>query len=157
MHSWKVLSCLEKGGTNQDSTAKSWLLAAALCPLWVERAFLKGGTGQGSHPPAPLVHPLPQLANSDYCLIVESDSTTPWTIALQALRSVEIPWQEYWSVLPFPSPADLPHPGIKPMLTHISCIGRRILYCWATRDALYSLVLMVIPLGEFRNDSWPSN
>ena len=58
------MSCLEKGEVNQDSTVKSWLLAAALCPLWVERAFLKGGTGQGSHPPALLVHPLPQLVNT---------------------------------------------------------------------------------------------
>ena len=25
------------------------------------------------------------------------------------------PWQEYWSGLPFPSPGDLPNPGIKPV------------------------------------------
>ena len=29
--------------------------------------------------------------------------------------SVEFPRQEYWSGLPFPSPGDLPHPGIKPV------------------------------------------
>ena len=28
--------------------------------------------------------------------------------------SVRFPRQEYWSGLPFPSPRDLPHPGIKP-------------------------------------------
>ena len=28
---------------------------------------------------------------------------------------VEFSRQEYWSGLPFPSPGDLPHPGIKPM------------------------------------------
>ena len=33
--------------------------------------------------------------------------------------------QEYRSGLPFPSLEDLPDPGIK---THISCVGRRILY-----------------------------
>ena len=27
---------------------------------------------------------------------------------------MEFPKQEYWSGLPFPPPADLPHPGIKP-------------------------------------------
>ena len=32
--------------------------------------------------------------------------------------------QEYWSGLPFPSPGDLPQPGIET----ISCIGRWILY-----------------------------
>ena len=25
------------------------------------------------------------------------------------------PWQEYWSELPFPSPGDLPNPGIEPV------------------------------------------
>ena len=39
---------------------------------------------------------------------------TPWTVAYQALLSMGFSWQEYWSGLPFPSPGDLPDPGIKP-------------------------------------------
>ena len=39
---------------------------------------------------------------------------TPWTIAHQASLSMGFPRQEYWSGLPFPSPGELPHPGIKP-------------------------------------------
>jgi len=39
---------------------------------------------------------------------------TPWTVALQAALSMAFPRQEYWSGLPFPSPGDLPDPGIKP-------------------------------------------
>ena len=39
---------------------------------------------------------------------------TPWTAARQALLSMRFPRQEYWSRLPFPSPRDLPEPGIKP-------------------------------------------
>ena len=39
---------------------------------------------------------------------------TPWTIACQAPLSTEISRQEYWSGLSFPSPGDLPNPGIKP-------------------------------------------
>ena len=39
---------------------------------------------------------------------------TPWTVARQALLSVEFSRQEYWSGLPFPSPGDLPDPGIEP-------------------------------------------
>ena len=39
---------------------------------------------------------------------------TPWTAAHQAPLSMEFSRQEYWSGLPFPSPGDLPHPGIKP-------------------------------------------
>ena len=39
---------------------------------------------------------------------------TPWTVAYQALRSMGFSRQEYWSGLPFPSPGDLPNPGIEP-------------------------------------------
>ena len=39
---------------------------------------------------------------------------TPWTIAHQAPLSMEFPRQEYWSGLPFPTPRDLPDPGIEP-------------------------------------------
>ena len=38
----------------------------------------------------------------------------PWTIAHQTPLSVGIPRQEYWSGLPFPTPEDLPNPGIEP-------------------------------------------
>ena len=37
----------------------------------------------------------------------------PWTIAYQAPLSLELPRQEYWSGLPFPSPGNLPDPGIE--------------------------------------------
>ena len=39
---------------------------------------------------------------------------TPWTVAHQAPQSMEFFRQEYWSGLPFPSPEDLPNPGIEP-------------------------------------------
>ena len=39
---------------------------------------------------------------------------TPWTVAHKAAPSVGFSRQEYWSGLPFPSPGDLPDPGIKP-------------------------------------------
>ena len=38
---------------------------------------------------------------------------TPWTVACQAPLSLGFSRQEYWSGLPFPSPGDLPDPGIK--------------------------------------------
>ena len=38
---------------------------------------------------------------------------TRWTIAHEAPLSMEFSRQEYWSGLPFPSPGDLPDPGIK--------------------------------------------
>ena len=39
---------------------------------------------------------------------------TSCTVAHQGPPSMEFSRQEYWSVLPFPSPGDLPDPGIKP-------------------------------------------
>ena len=39
---------------------------------------------------------------------------TPWTVAHQAPPPVGFSRQEYWSGLPFPSPGDLPNPGIEP-------------------------------------------
>ena len=38
----------------------------------------------------------------------------PWTVDHQAPLSLEFSRQEYRSGFPFPSPADLPNPGIKP-------------------------------------------
>ena len=38
---------------------------------------------------------------------------TPWTAACQAPPSMGFSRQEYWSGLPFPSPGDLPNPGIE--------------------------------------------
>ena len=38
----------------------------------------------------------------------------PWTVAYQALPSMDFSRQEYWNGLPFPSLGDLPNPGIKP-------------------------------------------
>ena len=37
----------------------------------------------------------------------------PWTVAHQAPPSMEFSRQEHWSGLPFPSPGDLPNPGIE--------------------------------------------
>ena len=39
---------------------------------------------------------------------------TPWTVAYQASPSKGFSRQEYWSGLPFPSPGDLPDPGVEP-------------------------------------------
>ena len=40
---------------------------------------------------------------------------TPWTVAHQAPLSMRFSRQEYWRGLPFPSPGDLPNPGLKLM------------------------------------------
>ena len=38
---------------------------------------------------------------------------TPWAVARQTPPSMGFPRQEYWSGLPFPSPTDLPDPGME--------------------------------------------
>ena len=39
---------------------------------------------------------------------------TPWAVACQSPPSMGFSRKEYWSGLPFPSPGNLPDPGIKP-------------------------------------------
>ena len=50
---------------------------------------------------------------------------TQWTIDHQAPLSMGFSRQEYWSVLPFPSPGDLLDSGVEPGLLHCG----QILYC----------------------------
>ena len=62
--------------------------------------------------------------------VVQSQSqallfAAPWTVAHQAPPSMGFSWQEYWSGLPFPSPGNLPDPGIKPMFPALA--GRVLL------------------------------
>ena len=49
------------------------------------------------------------LSDSHVQLFVAS-----WTVAHQAPLSMEVSRQESWSRLPFPTPGDLPDPGIEP-------------------------------------------
>ena len=50
-----------------------------------------------------------------YVLYIRSDCfVISWTVACQAPLFVGFPRQEYWSELPFPSPGDLPNPGMQP-------------------------------------------
>ena len=54
---------------------------------------------------------------------VVSNSVVTWTIAHQACPTMGFARQEYWSWLPFPSPGDLPHPGIEPRSTSLQACG----------------------------------
>ena len=64
---------------------------------------------------------------------------TPWIVALQAPLCMGFSKQEYWSGLPFPSPGDLPDPGIELRslaLQAVSCISVRFFTDCATREIL---------------------
>jgi len=47
-------------------------------------------------------------------LVMSNCFVAPWSVACQAPLTMGFFKQEYWSGLPFPSPEDLPDPGIKP-------------------------------------------
>ena len=47
------------------------------------------------------------------CSVVSDSFVIPGTVARQALLSLAFFRQEYWSRLPFPSPGDLPDPGME--------------------------------------------
>ena len=46
--------------------------------------------------------------------VVSNSFVTPWTVAHQVSLTTEFCRQVHWSGLPFPTPGDLPDPGIKP-------------------------------------------
>ena len=48
------------------------------------------------------------------CSVMSNSFANPWTTACQSPLSMGLSRQEYWHALPFPSPGDLPNPGIKP-------------------------------------------
>ena len=58
------------------------------------------------------------------CSIIQL-SVAPWTVASQALLSMEFSRQEYWSELPFPPPGDLSDPGMElSSLAFSALVGR---------------------------------
>ena len=59
---------------------------------------------------------------------------TPWTVPRQAPLSMGFSRQEYWSGLPFPSPGDLPDPGIKPVSLVSPALAGRFLTTRATGE-----------------------
>ena len=56
------------------------------------------------------------IANKGYVCVLGHVRlfATPWTVAYQTPLSMGFSRQEYWSGLPFPSPGDVPDPGIEP-------------------------------------------
>ena len=62
-------------------------------------------------------------------------SATPWTVAHQTPLSTGFPRPEYWSALPFPSPRDLPDPGIESMSLMPPALTGRFFTTSATWEA----------------------
>ena len=66
-----------------------------------------------------------------------SDSLTPWTVTHQAPVSIGLSRQEYWNGFPFPSPGDLPNPGIQPGSPVLQVVSN-----WATGPDLGDVVVL---------------
>ena len=77
---------------------------------------------------------------------------TPGTVACQAPLSVGFPRQEYWSGLPFPSPGDLPDPGIEPASPALQGDSFTV---WAVRESLY--VLMCYWFSPLASKYWSAS
>ena len=61
---------------------------------------------------------------------------TPWTVACQASLSMGFSRREFWSVLPFPPPGDLPNPGVEPESFTSPALAGRFFMSSGTWDAL---------------------
>ena len=72
---------------------------------------------------------------------------TPWTIACQPPLSMEFSRQEYWCRLPFPSPGDLPDPGIKLMSLVSPALAGWFFTSWAIVHCVYILLALFIFMG----------
>ena len=59
----------------------------------------------------------------------------PWTVAHQTPLSMGFSRQEYWSGVLFPSPGDLPNPGIKPASLLFPALAGRFFTTRATWEA----------------------
>ena len=84
-------------------------------------------------PPPGQFHPAPPCRPSTHVHACYHFSrvrlfATVRTVARQISLSVGFSRQQYWSGLPWPSPGDLPDPGIKPVSLSSTCIGRWVLY-----------------------------
>ena len=66
-----------------------------------------------------------------------------WTIACQAPLSTGFSRREYWSVLPFPSPGDLPDPGIEAVSFKSPALAGGFFNTRATWETHYSLPLRI--------------
>ena len=64
---------------------------------------------------------------------------TPWTVACQAPLSIDYSRQEYWSVLPFPPPGDLPDLRTEPAFPALA--GR-----FFTNEPPWEAPVIILPL-----------
>ena len=65
----------------------------------------------------------------------------------QAPPSMGFSRQEYWSELPFPSPGDLPNPGLNPSLSHCRQTLYHLSQVFADLKAIDFLIVIICPVA----------
>ena len=86
-----------------------WLQSCVSNYLWHVSAWISHGLPSTHSVSLSFVPPW-----TFWCEVKSAQPVTPWTVSRQAPLPMESSRQEYWSGLPFPSPRDLPDPGIEP-------------------------------------------
>ena len=93
---------------------------------------------------------------------------TPWTVACQAPLSTGFSRQEYWRKLPFPSPGDLPNPGIEPLSPALQVnsftaeplgkprgsVGNCLLKCPPAPSTSHSVLGLLVSTARKQNPRW---
>ena len=85
------------------------------------------------------------------CFVAESCLTlvTPWIVASQAPLSMGFPRQKYWSGLPFPSPGDLPNPGVEPKSPVSPAMASGFFTTRATWEAHTDMIMLLNTNAHF--------
>ena len=118
----KLMTLLPMKWQNEEGVMMSWCFLrgryiSRQCRACLSGTFHWEGKEAGWHPQT-------LIQGSRVCVLLEGRGlfsaqsclfVTPWTVARQAPLSWQFSRQEYWSGLPFPTPGDLPDPGIEPM------------------------------------------
>ena len=89
-------------------------------------------------------------------LVLVSNSWDPWTVACQAPLSMGFPRWAYWSVLPLPSPGDLPNPGMEPGSPSTSQVitGESFTNCHTYHVPWASLVVQLVENPPAMRETW---
>jgi len=99
-----------KGVSDLLTASKGTQLRGELCKDPRKSVFSLSGKQSQSLGPPTIMFPTRKVKSLSRVRLF----ATPWTVAYQAPPSMGFSRQEYWSGVPFPSPGDLPDPGIKP-------------------------------------------
>ena len=96
---------------------------------------------------SPYVYVLNHLSHAQLFVIL-------WTVAWQAPLSMEFSRQEYWGGLPFPTPVDLPNPGIEPAFLTSPALARGFFTSSTTSEAHFISIVFLNPRNSPIGGCW---